>query len=257
MFPIYDGRGEPVGFGGRALGTDEGPKYKNSPETPIYQKSRLLYGLNWAKAEIVARGEVVICEGYTDVMAFALAGRATRGRDLRHRARRRALPDPQEPRPQGRARLRRRRGGSGRGREVVPLGAALRDPARGRRIFPPAATRPTCGATIPARLLVGTRTRPRPFLQFRVDRLLAAADLATLEGRARRARRRPRSSAEHPSELVRDQYVMQLAGRLDIDVDRMREAVERARRRWRVGGGAGAADARASRAPGGPGRAAA
>ena len=73
MFPIYDSRGDAVGFGGRALG-DDGPKYKNSPETPIYQKSRLLYGLNWAKAEIVARGEVIICEGYTDVMAFALAG---------------------------------------------------------------------------------------------------------------------------------------------------------------------------------------
>ncbi len=73
MFPIFDARGDAVGFGGRALG-DDGPKYKNSPETPVYQKSRLLYGLNWAKAEIVARGEAVICEGYTDVMAYALAG---------------------------------------------------------------------------------------------------------------------------------------------------------------------------------------
>ncbi len=73
MFPIWDARGEPVGFGGRTL-DGNGPKYKNSPETPIYQKSRLLYGLHWAKGEIVARGEVVICEGYTDVMAFALAG---------------------------------------------------------------------------------------------------------------------------------------------------------------------------------------
>ncbi|HEV8206979.1 MAG TPA: DNA primase, partial [Acidimicrobiia bacterium] len=67
MFPIYDSRGEPAGFGGRALG-EQMPKYKNSPDTPIYQKSRLLYGLNWAKGEIVARGDVVICEGYTDVM---------------------------------------------------------------------------------------------------------------------------------------------------------------------------------------------
>src|SRR4029450_10975748 len=47
---------------------------KTSSETAVYQKSRLLYGLHWAKGEIVARGEVVICEGYTDVMAFALAG---------------------------------------------------------------------------------------------------------------------------------------------------------------------------------------
>ena len=73
MFPIFDSKGDPVGFGGRALG-DDGPKYKNSPETSIYQKSRLLYGLNWAKAEVVARGQIVICEGYTDVMAFALSG---------------------------------------------------------------------------------------------------------------------------------------------------------------------------------------
>ena len=73
MFPIWDTKGDPVGFGGRTL-DGQGPKYKNSAETPLYQKSRLLYGLHWAKAEIVARGEVVICEGYTDVMAFALAG---------------------------------------------------------------------------------------------------------------------------------------------------------------------------------------
>ena len=74
MFPIWDGRGEPVGFGGRMMEGGQGPKYKNTAETPIYQKSRLLYGLNFAKGEIVADGEVVICEGYTDVMAFHLAG---------------------------------------------------------------------------------------------------------------------------------------------------------------------------------------
>ena len=73
MFPIYDRAGVPVGFGGRTL-TDDGPKYKNTAETELYHKSRLLYGLNWAKAEVGARDEVVICEGYTDVMGFALAG---------------------------------------------------------------------------------------------------------------------------------------------------------------------------------------
>ncbi|MER3453444.1 MAG: DNA primase, partial [Acidimicrobiia bacterium] len=73
MFPIFDVRGDPVAFGGRTL-TGEGPKYKNSPETPLYVKSRTLYGLNWAKSEIVAAGEVIVCEGYTDVIGFALAG---------------------------------------------------------------------------------------------------------------------------------------------------------------------------------------
>src|SRR4029453_5436602 len=70
----WDTRGDPVGFGGRMLSGGQGPKYKNTAETAIYQKSRLLYGLNFAKGEIVAQGEVVICEGYTDVMAFVLAG---------------------------------------------------------------------------------------------------------------------------------------------------------------------------------------
>jgi len=61
MFPIFDVRGDAVAFGGRAL--EGGPKYKNSPESSIYQKSRVLYGLNWAKADIVARSQAVICEG--------------------------------------------------------------------------------------------------------------------------------------------------------------------------------------------------
>src|SRR5439155_23555210 len=56
MFPIWDTKGEPVGFGGRTL-DGQGPKYKNTAETPLYQKSRLLYGLQRGKGEIVARGE--------------------------------------------------------------------------------------------------------------------------------------------------------------------------------------------------------
>src|SRR4029079_10454886 len=70
---IWDTRGEPVGFGGGTL-TDQGPKDKNTAETPIYRRSLRLYCLSLAKGEVVAQGEVVICEGYTDVMAFALAG---------------------------------------------------------------------------------------------------------------------------------------------------------------------------------------
>ena len=72
MFPIRDLRGDPVGFGARLLDGD-GPKYLNSPETPIYHKSRLLYGLDRAKSGIVSGGEAVVVEGYTDVIAFHLA----------------------------------------------------------------------------------------------------------------------------------------------------------------------------------------
>ncbi|MCB2224225.1 MAG: DNA primase [Actinobacteria bacterium] len=73
MFPIYDLRGDPVGFGARLLEGD-GPKYLNSPETPIYRKSRLLYGLNWAKSDIVRDATAVVVEGYTDVIALRTAG---------------------------------------------------------------------------------------------------------------------------------------------------------------------------------------
>ncbi|MGB8859355.1 MAG: DNA primase [Ilumatobacteraceae bacterium] len=75
MFPILTENGEPVAFGGRILpGSTDPAKYKNSSETPIYAKSKTLYGLNWAKADIVAAGQVIVCEGYTDVIGFHRAG---------------------------------------------------------------------------------------------------------------------------------------------------------------------------------------
>ena len=75
MFPIFSESGEALAFGGRILpGSDDPAKYKNSSETPIYTKSKVLYGLNWAKAEIAKENQVVVCEGYTDVIGFHLAG---------------------------------------------------------------------------------------------------------------------------------------------------------------------------------------
>jgi DNA primase len=65
----------------------------------------------------------------------------------------------------------------------------------------------------------------RPFLRFRLDRLLVSADLRSAEGRARTAKAAVAIVAEHPDDLVRDQYLMDLAGRLDIDVDRLRRAL--------------------------------
>ncbi|MDK7271359.1 MULTISPECIES: DNA primase [Actinotignum] len=78
MWPIFSITGEPIGFGARRLGEDDrGPKYLNTPETPIYKKSQVLYGLNLAKKEIATSRSVVIVEGYTDVMAAHLAGITT------------------------------------------------------------------------------------------------------------------------------------------------------------------------------------
>ncbi|MFC0002773.1 DNA primase [Micromonospora siamensis] len=75
MWPIRDITGDVIGFGARKLfDDDDGPKYLNTPETPIYKKSHVLYGIDQAKREIAKQGKVVVVEGYTDVMACHLAG---------------------------------------------------------------------------------------------------------------------------------------------------------------------------------------
>ncbi len=74
LFPIFDARGEPVAIGGRVLPGAEGHKYKNSSASALYDKGDVLYGLNWAKGAVVEKGEVVVCEGYTDVIGFVSAG---------------------------------------------------------------------------------------------------------------------------------------------------------------------------------------
>ena len=80
MWPIKDISGDIVGFGARKLASDEedqGPKYLNTSETPIYKKSQVLYGLDMAKKDIAKNRQVVVVEGYTDVMACHLAGITT------------------------------------------------------------------------------------------------------------------------------------------------------------------------------------
>jgi DNA primase len=73
MFPICSARGAVIGFGGRVLGTGE-PKYLNSPETPLFEKGREVYGLVQARDAIRAAGRVLVVEGYMDVVALAQFG---------------------------------------------------------------------------------------------------------------------------------------------------------------------------------------
>ncbi|MEU1944297.1 DNA primase, partial [Streptomyces sp. NPDC020125] len=78
MWPIRDISGEVVGFGARKLRDDDnGPKYLNTPETPLYRKSQVLYGIDLAKKDIAKASRAVVVEGYTDVMACHLAGVTT------------------------------------------------------------------------------------------------------------------------------------------------------------------------------------
>lgn len=74
IFPIRERRGRTVGFGGRAMRSDQGAKYVNTAETDFFHKSRMLYGIDLAKEAIAKSGRVVVVEGYTDVLALHQAG---------------------------------------------------------------------------------------------------------------------------------------------------------------------------------------
>ena len=187
----------------------DGPKYKNTAETAVYNKSRVLYGLNWAKKAVVDAGEVVVCEGYTDVIGLHRAGVpqavATCGtaladghvRLLTNFARRIVLAYDADG--AGQAAAERfyeweRKFEVDIGVAALPAGA---DPADLARRDPDALRGAVAGA--------------QPFLAFRLDRVLARADLRAPEGRARAAAAAMAVVAEHPNELVRDQYLMQVA----------------------------------------------
>jgi DNA primase len=235
LFPICDPSGRPVALGGRILPPRPGhappdrpePKYKNSQESPIYSKRRTLYALNWAKKGVIAQGEVVVCEGYTDVIGSFQAGVpwavATCGTALaeehftllRNFAKRIVLAyDADAAGQSATSRVYEWE----RKHEVDVVVADLpggSDPGELAR-------------TDPAELARAIK-EARPFLQFRVDRMLKAGDLTTAEGRARAAEAALTAVAEHPDDLVRDQYVMQLADRCRVDPAKLRERLDHLR----------------------------
>ena len=74
MFPILDARSRPIAFGGRALSADVPAKYLNSPETELFSKSRVLYNYAKARKAVERGGNLIVCEGYMDVIALHAAG---------------------------------------------------------------------------------------------------------------------------------------------------------------------------------------
>ena len=131
LFPIHDSDGTPVGFGGRILPGLEGSKYVNTPQTPMYDKSRVLFALDRAKVGIVAADEVVVCEGYTDVTGVLPRRDPPGRRHVRHCPDRRARAAAPPLRPSHRARLRRRHRRPGRRRPLLPVGVEVRPRRRG------------------------------------------------------------------------------------------------------------------------------
>jgi DNA primase len=220
MFPIFDVGGHAVAFGGRVLPGTDGPKYKNSPETPIYSKRRTLYGLNWAKAGVVDADEVIVCEGYTDVIGFFRAGVpravATCGtaladehfRTVKNFARRVVLAYDADAAGQGAAER------FYAWEKQFELDIAV--------VALPAGSDPGELAQKDPEALRAAVAEARPFLAFRVERILDGANLTTAEGRARAAEAALEAVAEHPSDFVRDSYVMTVADRCRLSADQLR-----------------------------------
>jgi DNA primase len=224
LFPIFDQSGAAVAFGGRKLPDDDGPKYKNSSETKLYSKSRTLYGLNWAKPDVVSAGEVIVCEGYTDVIAFHSAGLpravATCGTSLadehftmlKNYARRIVLAYDADNAGQNAA---EKFYGWEKKYEIDLFVVSLPDGAD-----------PADLARTQPELLHEAVANAKPFLAFRVDRSLRSANLKTPEGRSRGFEAAASVVMEHPNAIVREQYLRDVAAKCQVSESHLLDTLE-------------------------------
>jgi DNA primase len=226
MFPIFDVRGDPVGFGARLLG-GEGPKYLNSPDSAIYQKSKLLYGLNWAKSDMVRHGEAVVVEGYTDVISLVGSGLgtavATCGTAL------------------GEEHLDLLRRFTGRvvlmfDADEAGVGASLRGFERSvpgdldlRVALLPAGRDPAdlvaSGELDAIRQAIGASV---PLLGFRIEKELERFDLGEAEARGRAVRSAAALVARHPDQVTRHEYSVEVARATGVALEVVTSAVDQA-----------------------------
>ncbi len=227
MFPILSESGEALAFGGRILpGSDDPAKYKNSSETPIYTKSRTLYGLNWAKADASKVDQIVVCEGYTDVIGFHQAGVpravATCGtalteehvRLLKRYASRVVLSFDADAAGQGAA----ERFYEWEEKHQVEVSVARlpagKDPGDLARSDPAA--------------LAAAVDDPVPFLRFRLNRETSRLPRDSAEHKVRYANRALEVVNEHPNPDVRAIYAGEIAAHVGLSVE---EFTRRARER--------------------------
>ena len=222
LFPIPDEHGNIVGFGGRVLPAAEGPKYLNtSSDAVVYDKRRVLYGLHENRAEIVSKGEAVVCEGYTDVIGCAQAGLnravATCGTAL----------------TEEHMRLLKHFSAN---RLILAFDADAAGAAAAGRVYAwersldlqilvadlPSGLDPGDLAREDPDALRNISDNARPFLAFRLERALAKADMSTIESRARAAEHAVAVVNEHPDPMVRDPYLVEIADRCRVNAEHLR-----------------------------------
>ncbi|NNC76277.1 MAG: DNA primase [Acidimicrobiia bacterium] len=227
MFPIYDVRGDAVGFGARVLDGD-GPKYLNSPETPIYHKSRLLYGLNWAKSAMVTRSQAVVVEGYTDVIAMQLAGHpvavatcgtalGTEHLDLLRRFTERVVLAFDA--------------------DAAGAGAALRGFEQSMpgdldlrvAVLPEGRDPADLVGDGDERSLIKAIEESQPLMQFRIEQELKGFDLEEPEARGRAVAAVGAVVALHPDPVARHEYSVMVARRTGVELPYVERTVAQAR----------------------------
>ncbi|MET0674008.1 MAG: DNA primase [Microbacterium pygmaeum] len=234
VWPIRDVTGQVIGFGARKLhDDDQGPKYLNTPETPIYRKAQVLYGLDLAKRDISRDHRVVVVEGYTDVMACHLAGITT------------AIASCGTAFGSDHITvLRRVMGDDSAAGEVVftfdpdaaGQKAALRAFADEKRFAAQTYVAVAPGGLDPCdlrlqrgdgavRALMETKV---PMFEFVIDQRLAGFDLSTVEGRAGGLRSAAPIVADIRDPALRPGYERVLARRLGLDLPEVHAAIERA-----------------------------
>lgn len=255
MWPIRSITGDPIGFGARKLfESDQGPKYLNTPETMIYKKSGVLYGLDLAKKAISSERAIVVVEGYTDVMAAHIAGVknavATCGTAFgsEHvKIVRRLMGDSANP-----AAGVMMSNGRAFGGEVIftfdgdaagqkaALRAFQEDQSFAAQTFvavseggmDPCELR-MAGGDAAVRDLIARR---RPLFEFAIRSLLDQLPLRTVEGRAAGLRAAAPIVAQIRDRVLQSEYSRQLAGWLGMDEALVRDSVRQAGRSARYAG---------------------
>jgi DNA primase len=215
MFPLCDQRGRVLGFGARAMGADQKPKYLNSSDNVVYHKGRHLFGADIARAPAAKAGAVVVAEGYTDVIAMHQAG-------LRHTVglMGTALTEEQVGEL---ARLAPTvllaLDADAAGQEAMLRGArvaARRNLALRVVPLPPGSDPADLVGREGARAMADRVEASVPFVRFRVERELAAGDLSSAEGKdATIAALRP-VFAQMPASAMREELIGLVADRTEL-----------------------------------------
>ncbi|WP_314659863.1 DNA primase [uncultured Rothia sp.] len=231
IWPIRTIAGETIGFGARRLfDDDQGPKYLNTPETQLYKKSQVLYGIDLAKRDMAKNKQVVIVEGYTDVMAAHLAGITT------------AVATCGTAFGPGHIKMVRRMiTDDGSGGEIIftfdgdaagqkaAMAAFQEDQRFVAQTFVAVAENgmDPCDLRLhkgdaAVRSLIASR---RPLFEFAIDSTLAKYDLATLEGRVLAMRAIAPIIAGIKDRDLRPAYMRKVSGQLGLELDEIQRAV--------------------------------